>query len=117
MKQDERVGGALVERAAVDTRGDGIVAWVLPKQTPESMQWRLLSLHIEMRLPEYMRPHRIYGLQSIPVTSNGKMNYADLKEGDAPVLPADIDLMEWVSDLSDEEAGRVLQLVMPDDAL
>jgi nonribosomal peptide synthetase protein BlmVI len=102
---------AEVARAVAAVREGRVVAWILLHRRLDTLRAHLIRLHIEMHLPEYMRPERIYELTFVPLTAHGKINGDALREEGEPVVPAAMNLMEWISSLSDEDASHALQQV------
>lgn len=79
--------------------GDELWAFVVPASGEPGWQDQLKEA-LRLRLPSYMIPHRIVGLDSLPLTVNGKV--------DRPALLGLIDRTGWVAPrkvLSHSEAG------------
>ncbi len=97
--------------AREDTPGDKrLVAYLIPAGG-EELPTRELRAFLLQNLPEYMLPSAFIGLQSFPVTANGKLDRAalprpDAAAGDAHFVPPSTALEKAVAEIWQE----VLQL-------
>jgi amino acid adenylation domain-containing protein len=97
-------GSGYVEQAAVIVKGYALrkylVAYVIPRDGYSREQ---LYNHLGMQLPEYMIPGMIMELESLPLTSSGKLNRRALPE---PVQ-ADVAAENYVAPRNEMEAQLV----------
>ncbi len=92
---------SFVQEAVVLTREDEhaqkyLVAYIVPQQGQE-ITHNELSRFLKERLPDYMIPSRFVQLDSLPLTSNGKLNRAALALPDETQLAQEETLIAPVS--------------------
>jgi amino acid adenylation domain-containing protein len=99
--------------ALIDTAHDGhprLVGYVVPAaETSET----LLRTALRQRMPQHLVPTRIYLVDAIPRTANGKIAYTDLKPPDRAEHAGLSALLDQLDNMTDQAAARLAASLRP----